>query len=122
MRSLRHLVARLTLVVFLATVFSPGFGWDMVSGGMDHDHIVLYVDHVDHADHGPLQPGEVPDSHHGEHDRAGHVLGHLPATTGVLDRVVVAPTDRGWFPDDLPIVLPDVPEDFLRPPDGRPLA
>jgi hypothetical protein len=122
MRSLRHFAARLTLLVFLATVFSPSFGWDMVTGVMDHDHIVLYVEHLDHTEYGPLHPGEVPDSHHGEHDRAGHVLGHMPATTGVLDRVVAAPTDGGWFPDDLPIVLPDVPENFLRPPNGHPLA
>ncbi|MCK7496278.1 MAG: hypothetical protein MZW92_39160 [Comamonadaceae bacterium] len=74
-------------------MFSPGFGWDMVSGAMDHDHIVLYVDHLDHTDHGPLHPGEVPDSHHDEHDRAGHVLGHMPGTTSVLD-LVVACTDR----------------------------
>ena len=117
-----HLVSRLTLFVFLATVFSPGFGWDMVSGAMDHDHIVLYVEHLDHTDHGPLHPGEVPDSHHDEHDRAGHVLGHMPGTTGILDAAIPTPIDGCWFPDDLPIVLPDVPEDFLRPPNGHPLA
>ena len=122
MRKLRHLAARLTLFVFLATVFSPSFGWDMVSGEMDHDHIVLYVADVDHTDHGPAHPGEAPDSHHGEHDRAGHVLGHMPATIGVLDYVAPTPAGRCWFPADLPIVLPDIPEDFLRPPNGHALA
>lgn len=122
MLKLRHLISRLILLVFLATVFSPSFSWDRVSGAMDHDHIVLYAAHLDHTDHGPLHPGEAPDTHDDEHDRAGHVLGHMPATVGVLDSVMPVPADRCWFPDDLPIVLPDIPEDFLRPPNGRILA
>ena len=112
MSQLRRTIARVMLTVFLVTVLSPSFGWDMVSGEMDQDHAAADRGHShdghDHEhDHG---------SHHAGHDRAGHLLSHMPATIGLPDMAPPSPPNRQWVSAVLPILLPEFLNDLLRPP------
>ncbi|KAB2918553.1 MAG: hypothetical protein F9K30_17755 [Dechloromonas sp.] len=113
MRTLFRSVSRLLLLVMLATVFSPSFGWEVAQGMAAHDQPALgNGSHEGHdADHG--HAGH--DSHAQHHDATrhdacgsacsaqdscadtrhhccpGHVLGHLLGGTGErLAAVIVA--------------------------------
>jgi hypothetical protein len=112
MLELRRTVARLILAVFLVTVLSPSFGWDMLSGEIDQDHAAADMGHSHDShnhehDHGP---------HHAGHDRAGHLLSHMPATVGMPDMAPTPLPNRQWYSAVLPIVLPEFLNDLLRPP------
>ena len=110
----RRIIGRVILVILLATVSSPGFGWDLVAGESDHDHVAFVADgdhlqrgHGDEHDHG---------LHHAGHDRVGHMLSHMPATVSLLD-VNTPPAPGGdWDPAILPVFLREVSNRVLRPP------
>lgn len=89
MHSLRS-IARLILLVLLATVFSPTFGWESTAGMSAHDHSAL-ADEAHHdagshdlADnegcHGHDQAASGGDLEH--HCCPGHVFGHLTGGLG----------------------------------------
>jgi hypothetical protein len=70
MRSLFHSVTRLLLLVMLATVFSPSYGWQAAQGLATHDEgAAMHASHDEHAGH---------DSHADQgHDTcAGDCTGH----------------------------------------------
>lgn len=90
MHALRRSLSRLLLLVMLATVFSPSFGWQAVQGMAAHDDggamhaVVAEAEHHAAAeaaacdtcpDHDPLACGEAR-----HHCCPGHVLGHLPGS------------------------------------------
>jgi len=86
MHALLRLVSRYLLLVMLATVFSPSFGWEAVQGMEAHDDMAAMQVH----DGGALAADEAcsdcpghehdscPDTLH--HCCPGHVLGHLPGS------------------------------------------
>lgn len=95
MSALFRSVSRLLLLVMLATVFSPSFGWDAVQGMTGHDHPA--AGHAGHHDHdGHVHDAAAPrDGCGGEcaagaescadtphHCCPGHVFGHLLAGLG----------------------------------------
>lgn len=107
--SLIQAIARGLLAVMLATVLTPAFGWDMVSGAAPHSH--------DAAAHEAYHGGHEahPDSHDGHQDCApaaqaddggsatehphccaGHVFGHLIGPTG--DALLPAPAGKDVRP------------------------
>lgn len=132
MFSFRHLISRCLLAVWLVTVTSPSFAWDLVDGAQPHEHAVMHElpdgheEHEMHAeathqDHGPCCPTQhegqddsCEDAHH--HCCPGHVLGHLPA--GLFSSGFAIPT----LPDVTPSTslsftfLSRVPEGLERPP------
>ena len=110
---LSRLFSRLLLLIMLATVFSPSFGWEMIEGSQSHDDSPpLNLAQVDHADchehtlHDAPNGGEL-----NHHCCPGHVLGHLPAT---LSQSPVLTLPRGSTPPD----TGDCAAFSSRPPEG----
>lgn len=91
MRSLFHSVTRLLLLVMLATVFSPSYGWQAAQGMATHDDgPAMHASHDEHAGHdGDADQGHdscasdcaehaqqsCADTRH--HCCPGFILGHL---------------------------------------------
>jgi hypothetical protein len=105
MRSLFHSVTRLLLLVMLATVFSPTFGWQAAQGMATHDEgTAMHAGHDAHAGHeGHAEQGHdicasdcaghaqesCADARH--HCCPGFILGHLLGGT-VAHLMPVIPT------------------------------
>ena len=130
MRSLRRVISRLILFVILATVLSPGFGWELVSAEMHHDHAAVVGDfdqvvhdhdnHVDHDGDHALADHDAP--RHADHGHAGHILGHMPATVGLLDPPCLVLAGPDWTTAEVRVSLPEFPRHLLRPPNTRLVA
>ena len=121
MHSLRS-IARILLLVLLATVFSPTFGWESAAGAGAHDHSVRLHDvhheagthdssaHVDH--HGYEQAGGDLDNH----CCLGHVLGHLSAGLGATLQLPFAPAAQAAVAGSQQRFSSRVPDGLDRPP------
>lgn len=124
-----RLLSRILLLVMLATVFAPGFGWEALEGSTPHTEVVVVSlaaaetgdchGHHQMAADGHQTTHEAPPAAGGEvshHCCPGHVLGHLPAgvsTTLVLaspqgDRLTVDRAARAFSSR--------IPEGLERPP------
>lgn len=128
MTRLHMLTARLTLLLMLATLFSPGLGWQMVvvheHGG--HHHLA-HTGHADASDgsahhmHDVSAPDAQPaddlasvmqNEHDDAHTMMGHLLGHMPLTLTQETRVdasvagmVMSPQPSDGIPGSLPSAL-----------------
>lgn len=86
MHALLRKISRLVLLVMLATVFSPSFGWEAAESAASHKHASApaHAAHGDDHHGGPAtEPAACADTHH--HCCPGHQLGHLPG--GIVDRL-----------------------------------
>jgi uncharacterized protein involved in copper resistance len=115
MHTLFRLISRYLLLVMLATVISPSFGWETAQGMTEHEHAAMAGMSDQHAGHEmPADENEAaccPDLQH--HCCLGHQLGHpqgntisqlLPATPAAIATVL---SER---------FLTRVPEGLERPP------
>lgn len=78
-------ISRCLLLIMLATVFSPSFGWEAVQAVAEHEHSAMAADVDHHAAHDTLctgsgcdVQGEAPCADSQHHCCPGHQLGHLP--------------------------------------------
>ena len=123
MHSLRS-IARVVLLVLLATVFSPTFGWESTAGMSSHDHSALPDEaHHDAASH------DVADSEgcHG-HDQAagsgdiehhccpGHVFGHLTGGLGAALQLPLSPGGKAAVDGTQQRFSSRSPDGLERPP------
>lgn len=136
MRALSRFVSRCLLLVMLATVFSPSFGWDAVQSMAGHAHDEMSATDAEHAGHHPDAEQPVAVQLAGEdddcggcagHDAAacgdtmhhccpGHVLGHLPAGVGRSLALMPAP-GRDFLPvDAVDRYASRIPDGLERPP------
>jgi hypothetical protein len=130
MRSLFRSVTRLLLLVMLATVFSPSFGWQAAQGVATHDEgPAMHASHDAHAGHeGHAEPGhdtcasdcaehaQEPCADTRHHCCPGFILGHLLG--GTVDSLMPAiPTGSSLvlIGRDAPFSS-RVPEGLERPP------
>lgn len=119
MRALSRFVSRCLLLVMLATVFSPSFGWEAVQSMAGHEHDLVLTDHAAHeaddcggcAGH---DAGAGGDTLH--HCCPGHVLGHLPA--GIGRGLALTPVPgRDFLPADaVDRYVSRIPDGLERPP------
>ena len=82
MHPLFRSVTRLLLLVMLATVFAPSFGWQVVQGMAAHDvpmaaHDAAHDHDHDHGANAPQAVGHDACADGGHHSCPGHLLGHL---------------------------------------------
>jgi hypothetical protein len=72
-------ISRVVLLVMLATVFSPSFGWEAAEAMSSHEHAVA-TEHEHHDDAmAAVSPAEdCADTQH--HCCPGHQLGHMQAS------------------------------------------
>jgi hypothetical protein len=111
MRTLFRSVSRLLMLIMLATVFSPSFGWEAAQGMAAHDRQA--AGHGSHEGHDAHHGHAGHDSHTQDHDATmhdgcgdacsgqdacadtlhhccpGHVLGHLLGGTGERSAPVI---------------------------------
>jgi len=92
MQALLRKISRIVLLVMLATVFSPSFGWEAATGGAQHEHASAAA-HEEHGEEHHAAPAldcdgcpqHEPDgcatTQH--HCCPGHQLGHLQG--GIVD-------------------------------------
>lgn len=137
MRALSRFVSRCLLLVMLATVFSPSFGWEAVQSMAGHAHDGMPATDAEHAGHHPGADQPVAVHHAADdaddcggcagHDSVacgdtmhhccpGHVLGHLPGGVGQGLALMPAPGR-----DFLPVGAVDryasrIPDGLERPP------
>lgn len=124
MHRLIHFVSRCLLLVMLATVFSPSFGWEAVEGMAAHEESeAVHATHHARADQatedvtGDVCAGhEVGASDLEHHCCPGHVLGHLLGSLAASGLPILPLSGK------LAVNLPDarfssrVPEGLERPP------
>ena len=81
MQALLRKISRIVLLVLLATVFSPSFGWEAAESMAAHEHASPAA-HQAHGDdhHAPAADGCASTQHH---CCPGHQLGHLQG--GIVD-------------------------------------
>lgn len=129
MHSLRS-IARVVLLVLLATLFSPTFGWEAAAGMAAHGHDASASAHEAH--HGDAAAHDVAggDSCHG-HDQAaggdpehhccpGHIFGHLTGGLGAALQLPVLPAGKSVVDGTQQRFSSRIPEGLERPP--RPAA
>ena len=124
MHSLRS-IARVLLLVLLATVFSPTFGWETTAGMSAHDHSTAA--HEAHHDAGGHHDVAGEDSCHG-HDQAasgsdlehhccpGHVFGHLTGGLGAALLFPVTPGGKAAVDGTQQRFSSRIPDGLERPP------
>lgn len=83
MHALLRKISRILLLVMLATVFSPSFGWEAAESAASHEHASAPAHGDDHHGAPATEPAACADTHH--HCCPGHQLGHLPG--GIIDRL-----------------------------------
>ena len=125
MHSLLRLISRYLLLIMLATVFSPSFGWEAAQAMAEHDHAVMVDDAtVHHAVHddapcagdGCSEQAGTPCAESQHHCCPGHQLGHLScgiAAAPPLDLPLVAKMTRRELDSRFST---RVPEGLERPP------
>lgn len=132
MISFRNLIARCLLFVMLATVFSPGFGWEAAQGAEVHEHLMAADEHAGHHDMLAMDELTAADTAHdcdgcGGHETApcsdalhhccpGYVLGHLPATLAGLPAFVPLAQGQLALGADADRFTSRIPEGLERPP------
>lgn len=128
-RHFARLLSRILLMVMLATVFAPGFGWQALEGGSGHEIALAAGEPQVIADEADCHGHHAAHAATGEHDEApaggndlshhccpGHVLGHLLA--GLSGSALPMPPQdgaariegAGWA------FSPRIPEGLERPP------
>lgn len=132
MSAFRTTLARCLLAVMLLTVFSPGFGWELVEGVAPHAHPVAAEmhEHDGHMAH-DVMPG---DSHAADecsgcdvlvagdcgeqlhHCCPGHVLGHLPGSFYAASVAFAAPGNAFALDGAASRFSSRIPEGLERPP------
>ncbi len=127
MPSFLRRISRILLMVMLATVFSPSFGWEIVEGVAPHDHAVSTLESVaDSAVDCHGHHAETATAHEGDHAASssdlshhccpGHVLGHLLGGLGAdAQPVLFSGRDQSVSPEHVRFSS-RVPEGFERPP------
>lgn len=123
MHSLRS-IARIVLLVLLATVFSPTFGWESAAGASAHDHAAPA--HAAHHDAGAREMAGG-DGCHG-HDQAtaggdldhhccpGHVLGHLTGGLGAGLQLPLSSAGKAVIDGTEQRFSSRIPDGLERPP------
>lgn len=116
-------ISRCLLLIMLATVFSPSFGWEAAQAVAEHEHSAIAVDADDHAAHDVLCVGggcgeqdatPCADSQH--HCCPGHQLGHLPGGVSAAQFLGVPPVLHLIVGDADARFSSRVPEGLERPP------
>ena len=123
----KRLIARLLLLVLLSTVFSPGFGWELVDAAAPHEHGALSVGFDEHSGHdGHVSiiahddqlacddPAACDDQDH--HRCPGHILGHLPAGLAASGLAVMATADSFALDGQADRFASRIPDGLERPP------
>ena len=117
MHSLRS-IARIVLLVLLATVFSPTFGWETAAGMDAHDHSVsapeAHHDAGDDGCHGHDQPASGSDLEH--HCCPGHVFGHLTGGLGAALQLPLSPGGKAAVDGTQQRFSSRIPDGLERPP------
>ena len=118
MHSLRS-IARVVLLVLLATVFSPTFGWETTAGMSVHDHSApAHEAHYDAGDddgcHGHDQAASGGDLEH--HCCPGHVFGHLTGGLGAALQFPVPPGGKVAVDGTQQRFSSRIPDGLERPP------
>lgn len=118
----RH-ICRCLLLVMLATVFSPSFGWEAAQAVAEHEHSAMAADADHHAAHDALCGGNgcgeqdaapCADSQH--HCCPGHQLGHLPGGVAAAQLLQMPPVTQLIGGDIDTRFSTRVPEGLERPP------
>lgn len=121
MHPLFRSVTRLLLLVMLATVFAPSFGWQVAQGMAAHDvspaaHDAAHAHDHDHGASAPQAAEHDACAEGGHHSCPGHFFGHLiggtadaflPAIAGAGAAVLIGRQTR---------FSSRVPEGLERPP------
>ncbi|MCK6412695.1 MAG: hypothetical protein L6Q55_09765 [Azonexus sp.] len=115
---LSRLLSRIVLLVMLATVFSPTFGWEVIEGSSSHDDAaslrVLAAAELDCHEHAATGDGAVSDLSH--HCCPGHVLGHLLGGIGEAGSLALPQGGSLPFSRDSGSFTSRIPEGLERPP------
>ncbi|WP_371322705.1 hypothetical protein VX159_09780 [Dechloromonas sp. ZY10] len=114
-----RMLSRILLMVMLATVFSPSFGWEIVEGSLPHDDAAAMrlVAATDGECHGHVQndeAGATSDLSH--HCCPGHVLGHLLGGVGEVGRLALPQAASLPVARDSGPFSSRIPEGLERPP------
>lgn len=114
-----RLLSRIILVVMLATVFSPSFGWEIVEGSLPHDDAaamrLLAATDGDCHGHANSDEGTVS-SDLSHHCCPGHVLGHLLGGIGEAGSLALPQTAALPVARDSGPFSSRTPEGLERPP------
>lgn len=128
MHALLRTLSRCLLLVMLATVFSPSFGWEAVQGMETHDDMggmhemhALHEAPVAHDDcdgcPGHEAPADCADTLH--HCCPGHVLGHMPAGIGERFALALPESGKAVLDGQEHRFSSRIPEGLERPPRAR---